>query len=59
MGALSYRVKARAWLESAEDKGKVVQQVSDLTQKLNELVALVQKQKEEIERLSSPAKKAA
>lgn len=50
-GALSLKAKARAWLDSAEDKGKVVEQVTALTEQVRQLVELTKAQAAEIEAL--------
>lgn len=42
-GALSYRQKARLWLETAKSTGTSVERLNDLTQKVADLTALAEK----------------
>ncbi len=41
-GALSYKMKAIAWLDEAKAKGTSVEKIADLTQKVSDLTTLVQ-----------------
>jgi hypothetical protein len=50
-GAVSYKQKARAWLDAASGNGKIAEQMADLSQKLTALTELTRKQAEEIDRL--------
>jgi len=46
-GAMLFKQKAQAWLATANDHGKVTEQMVSLTQQVQELTALVRKQAEE------------
>ena len=51
MGALSFKAKARAWLESAQDKGKIAETVATQERDLADLRKTVEAQAAEIKRL--------
>jgi len=50
-GALSFKQKAQAWLDSAKDQGKVSEQVNDLLLKVTALTELAKQQAAEIDAL--------
>lgn len=51
MGGLAYKLKAKAWLDSAKDTGKVVEQLTSLNLALEQLKLLSETQAAEISRL--------
>lgn len=54
-GGISYKLKAQAWLEAAEDKGKSVERINALVQQVSDLTELVNKLVAENKKLSTPA----
>ena len=53
MGALTFKLKAKSWLDAAKDTGKLVEQLTSLTQNLSTLQSVIDKQAEEIKRLTA------
>lgn len=58
-GALSYKLKAQAWLDAAKDQGKVAEKVAELAQKIADLTELSQKLLAENKELKAAAPKPA
>lgn len=54
-GALSYKLKAVAWLEQASSKGVASEKIADLSQKVSDLTTLVQGLMEENKKLKAAA----
>jgi hypothetical protein len=52
-GALSYKLKAQAWLEEAKSKGASSEKIADLVQKVADLTSLVQQLVDENKRLKA------
>lgn len=51
MGGLTYKLKAKSWLEAAKDTGKLVEQMTSLSVSLESLKLLTETQAAEIARL--------